>query len=240
MTATLLELDGITLHAGDRSLLVGVNLSVAEGELHALLGANGAGKSTLARTLMGCAGHAPQAGEIRFAGARINELAMHERARRGLALAWQEPARFEGLNVEQFLRTGARDADPAAALVAVGLAPADYLARALDKTLSGGERKRIELAGVLALRPRLAILDEPTAGIDLLTLNEIVHMIEALKGAGSAVLLITHQEAVAARADAASQLCGGRIVCHGPPARVIENFKARRCRRCDGESCGHG
>ena len=237
---SLLAIDSLTLRAGARELLRGVDLAVREGERHALLGANGAGKSTLAYTLMGCAGYTPEAGEMRFAGERLNDLPLHERARRGLALAWQEPARFEGLTVAQFLRAGARDADPGAALAAVGLAPADYLDRSLDKTLSGGERKRIELAGVLTLKPRLAILDEPTAGIDFLTVDEIVGVIDAFRLAGSAVLLITHQESLAARADTASQLCGGRIVCAGAPATVIENFKARRCTRCDGVTCGHG
>jgi Fe-S cluster assembly ATPase SufC len=81
--------------------------------------------------------------------------------------------------------------------------------------LSGGELRRIELAAVLGMAPRLAILDEPTAGIDLLSLDEVVGVIRGMAGAGCAVLLITHQQPVAAMADSASQLCGGRIVCHG-------------------------
>jgi Fe-S cluster assembly ATP-binding protein len=240
MTTPLLKVTSVALRAGDHPLLRGVDLVVNEGELHVLLGANGAGKSTLAYTLMGCTGYTPNTGEILFANERINDLPLHERAQRGLALAWQEPARFEGLSVTQFLIAGATDTDPADALTAVGLDPADYLNRSLDKTLSGGERKRIELAGVLALKPRLAILDEPTAGIDILTLDEIVSVIDAIKRNGSAVLLITHQESVATRADTASQLCGGRIVCEGTPSKVIENFKARRCTRCNGEACDHG
>lgn len=92
---------------------------------------------------------------------------------------------------------------------------------------------------MLALKPRLAILDEPTAGIDMLSLDEVVQVIETLRRNGSAVLLITHQEAVAAHADSASQLCGGRIVCQGKPEAVIANYKARRCTRCDGEVCGY-
>lgn len=244
MATPLLELDNLNLRAGAREILRGVSLTLGEGELHVLLGANGAGKSTLAYTLMGCTGYTPASGEIRFAGERLNELPLHERAKRGIALAWQEPARFEGLLVAQFLCAGAPQcdtsgADARAALAAVGLEPAEYLARPLDKTLSGGERKRIELAGILTLKPRLAILDEPTAGIDLLALDEIVRVIEAIRTAGTALLLITHQETLAAHADKASQLCGGRIVCTGTPDTVIDNFKARRCTRCDGEACGH-
>lgn len=231
----LLEVIDLSLSLAGHPILAGIHLTVRQGELHALLGANGTGKSSLAYALMGCAGYRPQRGRIRFAGEDITVLPMHERARRGLALAWQEPARFEGLRVTDYLALGGR-ADPADCLRAVGLAPSDYLARPLDKTLSGGERKRIELAGVLALKPRLAILDEPTAGIDFLSQAEIEAVIQALRRQG-AVLLITHQEQLAAGADRASQLCGGRIVCTGEPTTVIENFKARRCRRCDGETC---
>jgi Fe-S cluster assembly ATP-binding protein len=236
--SALLELTGVTLTLGGRRLLDQIDLDVTEGELHVLLGANGAGKSSLAYAVMGCAGYQPVSGYIRFAGKDITALPIHERAQRGLALAWQEPVRFEGLSVADYLAIGAEAGDTARCLREVGLAPADYLARPLDKTLSGGERKRIELAGILALRPRLAILDEPGAGIDFLSQDEISRVIQALTRQG-AVLLITHQEALAAGADRATQLCGGRVVCQGKPAAVIENYKARRCKRCDGETC-HG
>ncbi|TCS71749.1 iron-regulated ABC transporter ATPase subunit SufC [Sulfuritortus calidifontis] len=235
--AKLLETAGLTLTLGGRGILNGIELAVEKGELHVLLGANGAGKSSLAYALMGCAGYRPQAGHIVFDGEDITALPLHERARRGLALAWQEPARFDGLTVADYLVLGGKRPS-ADCLVQVGLAPQAYLSRPLDKALSGGERKRIELAGVLALSPRLAILDEPTAGIDFLSQTEIEGVIRTLRHQG-AVLLITHQEALAAGADRASQLCGGRIVCAGAPGAVIENFKARRCRRCDGETC-HG
>jgi len=231
----LLEASNLTLDVGARRVLENISLSVATGELHALLGANGAGKSSLAYALMGCAAYQSVGGRIVFDGEDITALPLHERARRGLTLAWQEPARFEGLSVADYLSIGGK-AEPADCLRQVGLAAEDYLHRALDKTLSGGERKRIELAGVLALQPRLAILDEPTAGIDFLSQDEITRVIGALRRQG-AVLLITHQEALAAGADRASQLCGGRIVSQGEPAAVIENFKARRCRRCDGKTC---
>jgi Fe-S cluster assembly ATP-binding protein len=235
-----LEVSQLTLELDGCRLLDQVDLAMVEGELHALLGANGAGKSSLAYAIMGCTGYYQLAtGHIRLAGEDITARPIHERARRGLALAWQEPSRFEGLTVADFLGIGAKTSDAAQCLRDVGMVPENYLSRPLDKTLSGGERKRIELAGVLALRPRVAILDEPTAGIDFLSQDEIVRVIQALRRQG-AVLLITHQEALAAMADRASQLCGGRIVCQGEPAAVIASFKARRCRRCDGKTCGHG
>ncbi len=235
--APLLAARDLRLELGGRPVLDGLSLAVADGEVHALLGPNGAGKSTVAYTILGCGGYAPAAGELLFAGERIDALPLHERARRGMALAWQEPARFEGLTVADFLALGARVDDPAECLRRVGLRPETYLPRALDRTLSGGERKRIELAGVLERRLRLAILDEPTAGIDLLALADIVTLIDALKDGGASVLLITHAEDVAVHADRASQLCGGRIVRSGAPEAVIAHYKSRACERCDGRSC---
>jgi Fe-S cluster assembly ATP-binding protein len=164
---------------------------------------------------------------------------MHMRARLGITLAWQEPARIEGLRVRDYLLLGNRSADPAACLERVALEPADYLGRMLDKTLSGGERRRIELAAVLAMAPRLAILDEPTAGIDLLSLEEVVGVIRDMRTGGRAVLLITHEERVAAMADRASLLCGGRIVRRGAVDEVLASYTGRSCLSCDGEICSH-
>lgn len=233
----LLDVTNLSLTLNQRMILREVDLHIAAREIHVLLGANGSGKSSLAWCLMGCTGYAPQAGEIRFNGGSIDALPLHERARRGITLAWQEPARFEGLTVADYLGLGSGEVKPDKCLKQVGLDPKAYLARAVDKTLSGGERKRIELAAVLAMQPKLAILDEPAAGIDLLSLDEITEVIQAMKRAGSAVLLITHREDIAADADTASQLCGGRIVCHGKPDRVIANYKARCCDHCDGKTC---
>jgi len=233
----LLEVSGLTLALGGHRILYDIDLAVEAGEIHALLGPNGAGKSSLACALMGCTGYLPSAGHVRLAGEEITARPIHERARLGLALAWQEPARFDGLRVRDYLSIGAKS-DPSDCLAQVGLAPGDYLSRPLDKTLSGGERKRIELAGVLALRPRVAILDEPTAGIDFLSQDEMLRVILAL-GEQGAVLLITHQEPLAAGADRATQICSGRVVCRGGPEQVIASFKSRRCRRCDGETCGY-
>lgn len=237
--ANLLSLRGVRLTLQDRPVLDGLELDLMAGEIHGLLGANGAGKSCLAYLIMGCEGYRPSAGEIVFDGKRIDTLPLHERARLGITLAWQEPARFEGLTVRDYLRIAARGADVDECLLRVGLEPGDYAGRAVDKTLSGGERKRVELAAVLAMRPRLAILDEPTAGIDLLSLGEIVELIEAMKTTGSTVLLITHQAEVAVHADRASQLCGGRIVCQGETSEVLANYRKRICKRCDGLICDY-
>jgi len=230
-------MNGVRLELQDKIVLDGLDLELATGEIHGLLGANGSGKSSLAYAVMGCEGYRPGAGEIVFEGRRIDDLPIHERARLGITLAWQEPARFEGLAIRDYLRIGERGADVNDCLRRVGLDPDDYADRTVDKTLSGGERKRVELAAVLAMQPKLAILDEPTAGIDMLSMDALITVIEALKAAGSTVLLITHQAEVAAHADRASQLCGGRIVCEGDTTRVLEHYRKRICRRCDGKTC---
>jgi Fe-S cluster assembly ATP-binding protein len=234
----LLTISGLCFAVRDTKILDGLNFALAEQEIHALLGANGTGKSTLACLIMGCAGYVPSGGEIRFQDRLINTLPLHERARFGITMTWQEPARFEGLRVEDYLALKSGIAsNPADCLRRVGLEPDRYLQRAVDKTLSGGERKRIELASVLALQPRLAILDEPAAGIDMLSIREIVDVIQALKKMRATVLLITHRQEISCVADRASLLCGGKIVATGAPDTVAEQYRRRRCVACDGESC---
>ena len=119
----------------------------------------------------------------------------------------------------------------------VGLHPELYLHRMVDKSLSGGERKRIELASILALSPKLSILDEPDSGIDMLSTQDIINVINLFKKNGSSVLLITHREEIAMIADSASQMCRGKIVCSGKPKKVAEYYKSRKCLICDGEVC---
>jgi Fe-S cluster assembly ATP-binding protein len=233
----LLEVKGLTYSVRDKKPLSDLDLMVNEQEIHALLGANGAGKTTFANLIMGCGGYMPTAGEIRFQGQLINTLAIHERARLGITMAWQEPARFDGLSVGDYLSLGRAANTPADCLRRVGLEPDIYLWRALDKTLSGGERKRIELASLLALRPKLAVLDEPDSGIDMLSLQEVVDVIKELQREGAAVLLITHRQEIARIANRASLLCGGRLVMTDKPERIAERFHHRDFGVCDGKTC---
>jgi Fe-S cluster assembly ATP-binding protein len=239
MPNPLLDVHNLTFEADRHAILDRLDLAIDSQEIHALLGANGSGKTTLAYVLMGCEGYAPSTGHVQFDGTDLFPLKIHERARLGLTLAWQEPARFEGVTVREYLTLGKADCDPDTALRQVGLAPERYLNRRLDKALSGGERHRIELASVLSMKPKLAILDEPAAGIDMLSINHIIDIIRALKSAGGSVLLITHQEEVALIADRASQLCAGRIIFSGSPREVVDHFRGRTCVRCDGELCDY-
>lgn len=232
MEQPLLEVKDLSLKRDGREILRRVNLSVYPGQIHTLLGLNGSGKSSLAYTLMGCDGYAPEAGSILFDGRELSGLSITERARMGITLAWQEPARFEGIPVGKFVGLGLPQPDRekvVAALEAVSLPAKVYGYRAADQTLSGGERKRVELATVYAMRPRLAILDEPDSGIDVLSLGEVEKLIRRLAVEGSAVLLITHREELAAMADAASLMCAGSILFTGTPAQAGQYFSAR-CR----------
>jgi Fe-S cluster assembly ATP-binding protein len=239
MKQVLLDIRQVSFQADGHLILDRLDLTIQAAEIHALLGANGSGKSTLAYVLMGCEGYIPSAGTVLYDGIDLLPLKIHERAKRGLTLAWQEPARFEGITVREYLSLGKSDINPEVALKYVGLEADRYLNRRVDKALSGGERHRIELASVLSIRPRLAILDEPAAGIDMLSINHIIDIIRALKEDGGSVLLITHQEEVALVADRASQLCAGRVIFSGAPRETVDHFRGRSCVRCDGELCNY-
>lgn len=228
----ILRVENLSLRREGRDILQRVNLAIRPGEMHGLLGLNGSGKSSLAYALMGCSEYTSDEGRIWFAGQEITKLSIAERARLGLTLAWQEPARFEGLAVGSYLAVGSKDQDRdqlASALQAVALAPSAYWSRAVNHALSGGERKRIELAAVFAMQPKLSILDEPDSGIDTLTLSEIEALIRTMAKRRTAVLLITHRDEMLKAADSASLLCQGSIVFQGSPADV-RHFYGQRCR----------
>jgi Fe-S cluster assembly ATP-binding protein len=228
----ILRADGVALRRDGRVILSRVDLSVRAGEVHGLLGPNGSGKSSLAYALMGCPDYVPDEGRVDLAGRDVTGLSMTERARLGLTLAWQEPARFEGLRIRDYLGVGPADGDLERiedALDAVALAPRAYLNRPVDRTLSGGERKRIELASVFAMRPRVAILDEPDSGIDVLSMDDVAGLIRRMADAGAGVLLITHRDEMAGVADSASLMCQGAVVATGGPDEVRAQYR-RSCR----------
>lgn len=232
MGDVLLKVENLSVERPGAEVLRNVDLTVERAEVHALLGLNGSGKTSLALALMGAEGYEPEQGRILFNGEDISDLSVTERARRGLTLAWQAPARFEGLPVADYLALGMEEPTRERieeALTAVALAPRAYLGRAVNGGLSGGERKRIELAAVYAMRPRLAILDEPDSGIDVLCMEDIVSLVQRMANEGASVLLITHRDEMTSVADRASLMCAGSVVSSGTPSEVRDYF-ARRCR----------
>ena len=129
----LLEINNLTYGTGDKSILDSFALTMEASEIHALLGTNGTGKSTLAYLIMGCEGYKPSSGEIIFDGKVINDLKIHERAQLGITMAWQEPVRFEGISVKDYLTLKNKDINPSQYLEMAGLHPELYLHRMVDR-----------------------------------------------------------------------------------------------------------
>ena len=231
--APILRLENVGLARADRWLLEEITADFTAGVVHAVVGPNGAGKSTLASVIMGREGYRPpDTGRILHRGDDIGGLDVTARARRGIALAWQEPARFEGIRIRRLLEasTGRNEAADAAflddTLASCGLDPARYNERAADHTLSGGERKKLELATIMAMQPSFVMLDEPDSGIDVASLEHIFAALDALRSRGATVVLITHSPAVLAHAERAFLVCCGRVVDRGAADRIGAEFRS--------------
>jgi len=226
-----LELKDIRYSIEGKEILKGVNLKIKESEIHTIIGVNGTGKTTLAAILMGLEGYSPQ-GKVIFEGKDITTLSATERANLGITLAWQTPANFEGITIREYLTLKKNSISPGECLKLVGLNSRLYLNREVNEKLSGGERKRIELASVLSIKPKLVILDEPDSGIDITSIDAIRKVIRNFKKIKASVILITHNEKIAKIGDRASLLCDGKIVKEGEPKNVVEFFK-KYCKGCD-------
>ena len=233
----MLELKNINFSTGTRKILENITYTFEKGKIYAVLGNNGVGKSTLARIIMGLDGYkGNHGGNIFFAGQDITNMSVTERAKLGITMAWQEPARFEGLGVKEYLTLGKRiklsENELIEILNLVGLNPF-YLHRKVDKTLSGGERKRIELASLIILKPRFAIFDEPDSGIDMMSNVMVERIFKIITANGGSVLSITHREEIAEIANEAFLICSGKIKAEGDPKKVSEVYKTT----CD--NCAH-
>ncbi|WP_297488594.1 ABC transporter ATP-binding protein [Thermococcus sp.] len=216
-----------------RRILQGINMTFREGMTYSILGPNGAGKSTIARILMGEL--KPTSGQVLLDGRDITELGVTERAKLGMSMAWQEPARYEGIRIREYLTLGGKlkvDGDEIKeALELVGLPYELYAGRFIDKSLSGGERKRVELASLLLLKPRYAILDEPDSGLDITAGELIEELLNRFRKAGTTVIIITHHEEIAGKTDFAYFVCAGRLVKKGFSREVVDYYR-KTCGRC--------
>jgi len=230
----ILEIKNLNLNINGKQILSDVNIDVWKGHVHAIVGPNGAGKSTLASVIMGLEGYRNITGEIYFKGKKINDMTIDERARMGISFGWQEPARYEGLTIKEFILSSLKEKDDKIAnkvLKKVGLEPNDYLNRAVDTTLSGGERKKIELASILAMDPDLILLDEPDSGIDIGTLEKMFEVIKQLKKKGATVIFITHSLAVLRQSEHAFLMCHGEIIQKAVSKKIIPYFE-EKCIPC--------
>ncbi len=202
-----------------------LSLTIEDDRFTVITGPNGGGKSTLAKLVMGI--EKPTSGTIVFDGHDVTDMPITERARLGIGYGFQQPARFKGMTVKKLLDIAAGKKLPMLAcneyLAKVGLCSASYLTREVDKSLSGGEVKRIEIATILARDPKLAIYDEPEAGIDLWSfdrLTETFRDIHEAKG-GRSIVIISHQERIIQLADEIVVLRNGRIDSVGTPEQII-------------------
>lgn len=237
----VLEVNNLNLELDKTKILKDFSFDLNKGEVLAVIGPNGCGKSSLAYTLMGLSGYEENSGEIKLNGEKINGLATNKIAQKGMTLAWQEPARYEGVSVRKFLSLGLKSQGEevsekklAGALEEVAIVPGKYLDRKIDDTLSGGERKRIELASILLMEPDVVILDEPDSGVDVVALNNISQVIDDFREKGTGVILITHNEEMLEMADRAMLICNGEVLKRGMPKEISRYFKYE-CVPCEDE-----
>ena len=195
----MLELQHISYETEEnREILHDISLTIQD-RFVAITGPNGGGKSTLAKIIAGI--YTPTSGRILLDGEDITALSITERARRGISYAFQQPVRFKGLRVGDLMNLAAgKDANIAevcAYLSEVGLCARDYIDRELDASLSGGELKRIEIAMVLARGTALSVFDEPEAGIDLWSFQNLIRVFEKMyEQTRGSILIISHQERI--------------------------------------------
>lgn len=202
-----------------------LSLTIADGRFTVITGPNGGGKSTLAKLIMGI--EKPTSGRILFDGTDVTDLSIAERAKLGIGYGFQQPARFKGMKVKKLLEIAAGRRLPMFAcneyLAKVGLCSANYLTREVDKNLSGGEVKRIEIATILARDPKLAIYDEPEAGIDLWSFDRLTETFRDIHAArdGRSIVIISHQERIIQLADEIILLKHGKVDRVGSPAELM-------------------
>ena len=208
-----------------KEIIRDVSLTVPDGRLIVLTGPNGGGKSTLAKLIAGI--ERPTSGRIIFNGTDITDMDITERARMGIGFAFQQPVRFKGIKVLDLIRLAAgRELTVAGActyLSMVGLCAKEYIDREVNASLSGGELKRIEIATVLARKSMLTVFDEPEAGIDLWSFQNLIEVFQRQREEISdrSILIISHQERILSIADEIIVLNSGEITRQGPTAEVL-------------------
>ncbi len=215
---------GVSESQGKKEIIKDVSLTVGNDRFVVITGPNGGGKSTLAKIIMGI--EKPVSGRILLDGTDITDKSITERANMGISFALQQPVRFKGIQVLDLLRLAARKqlsaADACQYLSEVGLCAKDYINREVNGSLSGGELKRIEIATVLARSTRLSVFDEPEAGIDLWSFQNLIqvfeHMRETTKGS---IIIISHQERILEIADEIVVISDGTITAQGPREEIL-------------------
>ena len=207
-----------------------LSLEVRPNMLTVITGPNGSGKSTLAEIIMGV--KTPNCGQIYFKDDNITDKNITERAKLGIAFSFQQPVKFKGINVYDLLNVSSGELisreEASKYLKTVGLEPEKYLLREVNDKLSGGELKRIEIASVLARKAELLIFDEPEAGIDLWSFEDLTKIFKKLKVEKKTLIIISHQERILKIADQIVVLDAGNIKTQGTPKEILPRIKGEK------------
>lgn len=225
----MLELQNISFQVSDdnreqKEIIRDLNLTFEDHTFIAITGPNGGGKSTLAKLIMGI--EHPTSGRILFNGTDITDLNITERAKAGISFAFQQPVRFKGIKVRDLITLAAGSQvklpDVCDYLSRVGLCARDYINRDVDASLSGGELKRIEIATIIARNTPLAVFDEPEAGIDLWSFNNLIKVFEEMHDSGeNSLIIISHQERILNIADEIIVLANGTVQARGQRTEIL-------------------
>ena len=202
---------------GEKEILKNINLKIDD-RFVAITGPNGGGKSTLAKVIAGI--YPVTSGRIIFNGTDITNMSITERAKLGISFAFQQPVRFKGLTVRDLITLASGKqisvSDACAYLSEVGLCARDYIDREINASLSGGELKRIEIAMIMARGTQLSVFDEPEAGIDLWSFNNLIKVFEKMhERTQGNILIISHQERILDIADKIIVIANGKIAAYG-------------------------
>ena len=220
----MLEFRNVSYSAPNgKEILKNVNLTINE-RFVAITGPNGSGKSTMAKLIAGII--LPTSGEIYFDGKNITEDSITDRAKAGISFAFQQPVRFKGITVKDLISLAAGKntsiSDACAYLSEVGLCAKDYINRQVDGSLSGGELKRIEIAMINARGTKLSVFDEPEAGIDLWSFNNLIKVFEAMyQRTKGSIVIISHQERILNIADKIVVVADGGIAEYGTKDEIL-------------------
>lgn len=235
----MLELKNISYSAGDKKILNNISLDINE-RFVAITGPNGSGKSTLAKLIAGII--KPDSGKIIFDGKDITDMSITDRANLGISYAFQAPVKFKGITVKDLisLASGKKISAGEACeyLSEVGLCARDYINREVNGSLSGGELKRIEIAMINARGTRLSVFDEPEAGIDLWSFNNLIKVFEKMyERTKGSILIISHQERILDIADKIVVVANGEISKVGTKDEIMPDLMSFKtgCRYTKGE-----